>query len=221
MWLCGSWSFHSNGVPKLELGYEREMELGYERELELKEEGERPMTSSALESVKALGEGLATTFRHIFRRPVTEEYPEYRRPLPARSRGRIVLTRDSDGKERCVACFLCSAVCPVTCISMEAAEKEDGRRCAAWFRINFARCIYCGLCEEACPTSAIQLTPHFETTRTDILDFVAEKEDLLVDHSGKDSAYNFYRYAGVTTSVGDKGEHVNEKEPVDVKSNLP
>ena len=32
--------------------------------------------------------------------------------------------------------------------------------------------------------------------------------------------YNFYRYAGVTM-VGDKGKHINEAEPVDVRSNLP
>jgi NADH-quinone oxidoreductase subunit I len=30
----------------------------------------------------------------------------------------------------------------VSCISMEAAEREDGRRYPSWFRINFARCIY-------------------------------------------------------------------------------
>ena len=34
---------------------------------------------------------------------------------------------------------------------MQAAEGADGRRYAAWFRINFARCIFCGLCAEACP----------------------------------------------------------------------
>jgi NADH-quinone oxidoreductase subunit I len=54
-----------------------------------------------------------------------------------------------------------------------------------------------------------------------ILDFVYEKEDLLVDHQGKDKEYNFYKYAGVTTEVGGKGEHIQEDAPVNVKSNLP
>jgi len=176
---------------------------------------------SAWEAVKALVSGLATTFLHLFRKPITEQYPEYKRPLPERSRARIILTRDPDGGERCVACFLCSAVCPVSCISMEAAEKEDGRRYAPWFRINFARCIYCGLCEEACPTSAIQLTPDYEFCKQDILTFVYEKEDLLVDHQGKDKEYNFYKYAGIVTKVGDKGEHMIEEKPIDIRSNLP
>jgi NADH-quinone oxidoreductase subunit I len=177
--------------------------------------------NSALDAIIAFGAGFATTFKHLFRKPITEEYPEYKRPLPERSRARIVLTRDPDGNERCVACYLCSAVCPVSCISMQSAEREDGRRYAAWFRINFGRCIYCGLCEEACPTSAIQLTPDFENCRRDILTLVFEKEDLLVDHCGKDQEYNFYKYAGVTTEVGDKGSHIKERKPVNPKSNMP
>ena len=177
--------------------------------------------SSGLEAVKALAIGFATTFKHLFRKPITEQYPEFKRTLPERTRARIILTRDPDGGERCVACYLCSAVSPVSCISMQSAEREDGRRYATWFRINFARCIYCGLCEEACPTSAIQLTPMFETCDKEILPLVYEKEDLLVDHCGKDKEYNFYRYAGIATKEGGKGEHIKEDKPVNIKSNLP
>lgn len=177
--------------------------------------------NSAWDAVKALADGYATTFVHLFRKPVTEEYPEFKRPLPVRTRARIILTRDPDGDERCVACYLCSAVCPVSCISMQSAEKEDGRRFASWFRINFARCIYCGFCEEACPTSAIQLTPFFEFCEREILTFVYEKEDLLVDHQGKDKDYNYYKVAGVVTKVGGKGEHAREEKPVNLRSNLP
>ena len=190
--------------------------------METRPEPERTeQTESAWEAVKALASGFATTFAHLFRKPITEQYPEYKRPLPARSRARIVLTRDPDGGERCVSCYLCSAVCPVSCISMEGAERPDGRRYAVWFRINFARCIYCGLCEEACPTSAIQLTPDYEISKQGIMDFVYEKEDLLVDNTGKDPAYNYYKFAGVVTREGGKGEHIDEEKPVDVKSNMP
>src|SRR5574340_288747 len=98
-------------------------------------------------------------FLHMFRKRDTILYPEEKPYLPPRFKGRIVLTRDPDGQERCVACYLCSAACPVDCISMAAAEGENGRRYAAWFRINFSRCILCGLCAEACPTMAIQMTP--------------------------------------------------------------
>ncbi|EFK08646.1 NADH-quinone oxidoreductase, chain I [delta proteobacterium NaphS2] len=119
-----------------------------------------------------LARGLGTTLIHLFKKNVTEEYPEYKRPLFERTRARIILTRDPEGEERCVACYLCAAACPVSCISMGGAEREDGRRWATWFRINFARCIYCGLCEEACPTLAIQLTAHYEFCDDDILNLV-------------------------------------------------
>ena len=171
-------------------------------------------------AVAGLTDAFAIVFRHLFRRPVTEEYPEYKRVLPARTRARIILTRDPDGEERCVACYLCAAACPVSCISMAGEERADGRRWASWFRINFARCIYCGLCEEACPTLAIQLTPQFEFCERDLLTMVAEKQDLLVDHGGKDNDYNFYRLAGVDM-VGGKGTHIGEAKPVNIKSNLP
>jgi NADH-quinone oxidoreductase subunit I len=171
-------------------------------------------------AVAGLFNGFFTVLRHLGRRPITEQYPEYKRPLPERTRARIILTRDPDGEERCVSCFLCAAACPVSCISMEGEERADGRRWAKWFRINFARCIYCGLCEEACPTLAIQLTPFFEFCENDLLVMVAEKKDLLVDHGGKNHDYNFYRHAGVSM-VGGKGTHVNEAKPVNLKSNLP
>jgi NADH-quinone oxidoreductase subunit I len=171
--------------------------------------------------VHSLCTGFYTTLKHIFRGPATELYPEYKRPLPARSRARIILTADPDGRERCVACYLCSAACPVDCISMQAAENPEGRRYAAWFRINFGRCIYCGLCEEACPTAAIQLTPSFEHTDRDILKMVAEKDDLQVDHCGKDQNYNFYDHAGVADAIRPKGGHINESPPVNVRTNMP
>ncbi len=50
--------------------------------------------------------------------------------------------------------------------------------------------------------------------------FVYEKEDLLVNHGGKDPNYNYYRHAGIKVS-GDKGQHIGERPPVDVTSNLP
>jgi NADH-quinone oxidoreductase subunit I len=183
-------------------------------------EEQRNWIQASGRAVVGLMDAFAIVLRHLFRRPVTEEYPEYKRPLPERTRARIILTRDPEGEERCVSCYLCAAVCPVSCISMQGEERADGRRWARWFRINFARCIYCGLCEEACPTLAIQLTPHFEFCDRDLLNLVAEKHDLLVNHGGKNHDYNFYRHAGVTM-VGAKGTHIDEAKPVNLKGNLP
>ena len=160
-------------------------------------------------------------FAHSWAPRSTVQYPEQRPYLAPRYRGRIVLTRDPDGEERCVACNLCAVACPVGCISLQKTETPDGRWYPEWFRINFSRCIYCGLCEEACPTYAIQLTPDYEMAEYDRQNMVYEKEHLLIAGVGKQPGYNFYRMAGMAIAGKDKGQARNEEPPVDVKSLLP
>jgi len=157
----------------------------------------------------------------MFARRVTVQYPEQKRYLPPRWRGRIVLTRDPDGGERCVACYLCSAACPVDCIALQNAVAEDGRRYPSFFRINFSRCIFCGFCEDACPTYAIQLTPDFEMSEYKRPGMVYEKEDLLISGQGKYHGYNYYRVAGVAIEGKDKGQSIEERPPVEIRSLMP
>lgn len=157
----------------------------------------------------------------MFRKRVTIQYPEEKQRLPPRWRGRIILSRDPDGKERCVACYLCAVACPVDCIALQNATDETGRRYPSFFRINFSRCIFCGYCEEACPTYAIQLTPEYEMSEYRRKDMVYEKEDLLINGQGKYHGYNYYRIAGIDIGGKTRGEGTEEKPPVDVKSLLP
>ncbi len=158
---------------------------------------------------------------HTFRRRVTIQYPEEKPYVPPRYRGRIILSRDPSGAERCVACYLCAAACPVDCIALQATEDETGRRYPEFFRINFSRCIFCGWCEEACPTYAIQLTPDFEMSEFRRQDLVYEKEHLLIDGPGKYPDYDFWRVSGVAIGGKGKGEAEHEQPPVDVRDLLP
>ncbi len=160
-------------------------------------------------------------FSHAFHRRVTIQYPDVEPYLAPRYKGRIILSRDPDGQERCVACYLCSAACPVGCISLQAAYDARGRRYPESFRINFSRCIFCGYCEEACPTYAIQLTPDFEMAEYDRKNLVYEKEHLLISGPGKYPGYNFYRVSGMAFKGKDKGEAENERPPVDVRDLAP
>ncbi|MBD3401429.1 NADH-quinone oxidoreductase subunit NuoI [candidate division GN15 bacterium] len=160
-------------------------------------------------------------FKHMFRRRETVQYPDEKPYLAPRYRGRIILSKDPDGGERCVACYLCAVVCPVDCIALQATEDEHGRRYPDFFRINFSRCIYCGLCEEACPTYAIQLTPDFEMAEYHRNNLVYEKEHLQIEGQGKYPGYHFYKVAGLKIGGKDKGEAENEDKPVDIRSLLP
>ncbi len=165
--------------------------------------------------------GIWLVFRHAFARRVTVQYPDERPYLPPRWRGRIILSRDPDGLERCVGCYLCAVACPVDCIALQATEDESGRRYPEWFRINFSRCIFCGYCEEACPTYAIQLTTDFEMSEYERRNLVYEKEDLMIEGTGKYPGYNFYRVSGIRIGGKDKGEAEREAPPVDVRSLMP
>jgi NADH-quinone oxidoreductase subunit I len=169
----------------------------------------------------SLFRSLWLVLKHSVHPRETYQYPEEKRVPAPRWRGRIVLTRDPDGGERCVGCYLCSVACPVACIALQSTEDENGRRYPEFFRINFSRCIFCGLCEEACPTYAIQLTPDWEMGEYHRKNLVYEKEDLLIDGPGKYPGYNFYRVAGLAIGGKGKGEAENEAPPIDVHSLMP
>ena len=62
-----------------------------------KTEGWAQTLASGLRQTLGLVQGFAITLLHVFRRPLTIQYPEQKRTLPARSRARIVLTRDPPG----------------------------------------------------------------------------------------------------------------------------
>lgn len=160
-------------------------------------------------------------FKHLFRRRETVLLPEQKPYLPPRYRGRIILSRDPEGNERCVACYLCAVACPVDCIALQATQDETGRRYPEWFRINFSRCIFCGYCEEACPTYAIQLIPDEDMGEYDRANLVYEKEHLLIAGQGKYQGYDFYAISGVAVSGRPKGHAEAEEPPVDLRSILP
>jgi NADH-quinone oxidoreductase subunit I len=160
-------------------------------------------------------------FMNIFSKRETQMYPEKKINLSPRYRGKIVLTRNSDGTERCVACNLCAVSCPVDCITLKKSETKLGRAYPSFFRINLSRCIFCGFCEEACPTLAIQLTNKFEKPVVKKKDLVYEKKDLLINGSGKNNNYNFYNFSGVSIEEKKIGDLEIESKPIDVKNLLP
>lgn len=136
-----------------------------------------------IRTIVAIPQGLWVTFKHLFKKPVTQRYPEVKREMPERYRGLHYLARDESGKEKCVCCGLCAAACPSGCIYMEPAENEQGERYAEVYEINELRCIFCGFCEEACPVGAIFLGKEYEFSRDRRQKFIYSKEDLLVPFS--------------------------------------
>lgn len=134
-----------------------------------------------------LAKGFRVTLENMFRKPVTENYPDEPVHFQARYRGIHVLQRDEEGLEKCVGCFLCAAACPANCIYIEAAENTEtrrisaGERYASVYNIDYSRCIFCGYCVEACPTDAITHGHGFELATYDVSALIYRKDQLLKD----------------------------------------
>ncbi|UCE25966.1 MAG: NADH-quinone oxidoreductase subunit NuoI [Candidatus Zixiibacteriota bacterium] len=131
--------------------------------------------------------GFVVTFKHLFKKPVTLDYPRKKKPMTPRYRGKHYLERYDDGTERCVCCGLCAAACPADAIYMEPEENEKGERRASLYEINLLRCIFCGFCEEACPEEAIFLGQEYEFSDDNRNSFIVDKDDMLVPHPRKDN----------------------------------
>ncbi len=127
-----------------------------------------------------IAKGLGLTLKQMFKPKFTRQYPEERWIPEGSYRGRPVLVQEEDG-ERCVACGLCSRVCPALAIEVRAAETEkEKERYPEKFEINMLRCIYCGFCEEVCPEEAIVMSKDYELVFGSQEEGIFGKEKLLV-----------------------------------------
>ena len=131
--------------------------------------------------IPEIAKGMALTLKNMFRPNVTLQYPEVKFEPPASYRGRPVLVQENNGVERCVACGLCSRVCPALAIEVQAGETmAEKERYPEKFEINMLRCIFCGFCEEVCPEEAIVMSKDYELVFQKRSDAIYGKDKLLV-----------------------------------------
>ncbi|RJQ80065.1 MAG: NADH-quinone oxidoreductase subunit I [Desulfobacteraceae bacterium] len=129
--------------------------------------------------------GLRVTLSYSLSRSVTERYPDEEKWVPYRRfRGVHRLWRDEQGRELCVACELCSGICPTDCITVIPMEDDTGRgitdRVPRVWDVDLSRCLFCGYCEDACPTRAVRLGREYEVASEDLQSAILHVDELLV-----------------------------------------
>ncbi|TML82389.1 MAG: NADH-quinone oxidoreductase subunit I [Actinobacteria bacterium] len=130
------------------------------------------MSPQPFDSVKGFG----VTFKQIFKKPITQQYPEYKRPVYPRFRGRHRLHVHENGLEKCVGCSLCAAACPADCIRVVAAENTPDNRVSAGER--YARIYEINM---SCPFDAITLGNEYEISEYSRDDLIYTKDMLLAE----------------------------------------
>lgn len=127
-----------------------------------------------------IGKGLGVTLRNFFKKPITVQYPKQMRNFHPRFRGAVGFVRDQEtGKERCVGCGLCSAICPANCLTVVPGVDENGIRNAKIYLYDMNRCVFCGMCVEVCPELALVMTHEFELSVDDRSQLVLDAEAML------------------------------------------
>jgi NADH-quinone oxidoreductase subunit I len=106
--------------------------------------------------------GMQVTFRHLFEKNITIQYPRVVKEMYPRARARLVNTISE-----CECCYKCQRICPVnifTITGIRAGKDEDLGLLSSGkprqmhileFDIDFAKCVYCGLCVDVCETQSL------------------------------------------------------------------
>jgi len=107
-------------------------------------------------AVSSALKGMGVTIKHLWRKPVTLQYPDERWVMPERYKGFV-----HNNIIRCDACLQCARACPVDCIYIEVAGKGKDRWMTR-YAIDYNKCIWCGFCTEPCPTNAITMSHDYD-----------------------------------------------------------
>ncbi len=126
---------------------------------------------------KGLAKGLVVTLQHLFRHPITTQYPEQRLVPSRRTRGNELVWDDV----KCTGCATCAKSCPQGAIHITTeVDPQDNRLKVARISVDTGYCISCGLCVEACPYNAIRMGYSYERAKYRRGDLVQSNEMLLV-----------------------------------------
>ena len=121
--------------------------------------------------------GMAVTIRYFVKPVVTVQYPRQKIQMSPRYRGYPQFILDPDTQtHRCIACEMCSRICPSQLITVEGAKfpGEKQKRGTKYIHEHYY-CSLCGLCVEVCPTTALEFSKEYRLVGL-------SRQDAVLDH---------------------------------------
>ena len=137
---------------------------------------------------KGIAKGLTVTIRHLFRHPITTQYPEQRLTTSRRTRGNELIWDEI----KCTGCATCAKACPQGAIQIvTSVNAVDNRYNVETYRVDTGYCIQCGLCVEACPYHAVYMGYSYERAKYRRGELVQANEMLLRSEKRPASGYMY------------------------------
>lgn len=130
--------------------------------------------------------GMMVTLKHLFKRPITTQYPEQRLIVSRRIRGNELVW---DNK-KCTGCATCAKTCPQGVIKIATSvDPKQNKFVVTKFEVDTGYCISCGLCVESCPYSALFMGYAFERAKYRRNELVQQDQVLVSSDKHPASAY--------------------------------
>lgn len=135
--------------------------------------------------IASLLKGMTVTWKELFTKKVTQQYPENRDTLVIsdRFRGELVMPHDENNEHACTSCGICQMNCPNGTIKITSVmiETEEGKKkkILGEYHYNLGMCTFCNLCVLTCPSDAIKFTNEFESAV-----FTRKAMDMKLNHEG-------------------------------------
>lgn len=129
--------------------------------------------------------GMSVTWRELFTKKITQQYPENRKTLVIsdRFRGELIMPHDANNEHACTSCGICQMNCPngTIVIKSKTIETEDGKKKKILdeYYYNLGSCTFCNLCVLTCPSDAIKFDNTFESSV-----FTRGKLNMKLNHQG-------------------------------------